>query len=84
MQTHRWTLQSGETSWSLRAWQTLKWMKQYSVLLGSMRKGKGTVQWYLPSPREVLAGHRFLSYPNEKNQDGRFRHQHYFYVLKGS
>lgn len=32
-QTHRWTLQSGETSWSLRAWQTLKWMSQYSVLL---------------------------------------------------
>lgn len=35
---------------------------------GHISKDKGTVQWYLPSPREVLVGHRFLSYPNKKKK----------------
>lgn len=28
------------------------------------------VQWYTPSPREVLVGHHFLSYPEEEKNRG--------------
>lgn len=47
-----------------------------------MKKDKVRVQWYLPSPREVLVGHHFLSYPNGKKKPKKFRHQHYFHVGK--